>query len=399
MFHAHACALEAASPLLQNIFAELMTRERLFKCDAVPVPPATGVDPALAHDAFSKAVEFVYTGTIEWGGDDTEEADGGEGEDIESPLSDSVSRAPVMRRLHLQLRASATATTPCDVVFGDGGANMSLILVFKAVQTTMGNRHTKQLVKAAAKGQAAIPTEMANAMQEVVKLGGGRNDPTQQLKKLRKIRNPYELQNRLMPYAGTFDDFNDRVIQFGYLVLFAPAYSLAPLLAFINNVIEIRTSGFKMCYAYQRPVWKARSGIGSWMVVLNVLGFLAVITNASMITFVGSQDAESLGLETSGFMIRAQQWQLWMRFVITEHSVLLMRTVILIVSPTLPRCKILLYTIYSTSQPTNQPSKQATLCCPYPSVTRPISHSPLQATHRRLYPCLLSFDVTDTLTD
>ena len=63
-------------------------------------------------------------------------ADGGEGEDIESPLSDSVSRAPVMRRLHLQLRASATATTPCDVVFGDGGANMSLILVFKAVQMT-----------------------------------------------------------------------------------------------------------------------------------------------------------------------------------------------------------------------------------------------------------------------
>ena len=66
----------------------------------------------------------------------------------------------------------------------------------------------------------------------------------------------YELQHRLMPYAGTFDDFNDRVIQFGYLVLFAPAYSLAPVLAFINNIIEIRTSGFKMCYAHQRPVWK-----------------------------------------------------------------------------------------------------------------------------------------------
>ena len=47
-----------------------MTRERLFKCDAVPVPPATGVDPALAHDAFSKAVEFVYTGTVEWGAEE-----------------------------------------------------------------------------------------------------------------------------------------------------------------------------------------------------------------------------------------------------------------------------------------------------------------------------------------
>ena len=67
VFHAIACALEAASPLLQNMFAELMTPERLAKREAVPVPPATGVDPALAHDAFSKAVEFVYTGTVEWG--------------------------------------------------------------------------------------------------------------------------------------------------------------------------------------------------------------------------------------------------------------------------------------------------------------------------------------------
>ena len=32
------------------------------------------------------------------------------------------------------------------------------------------------------------------------------------------------------------------------------------------------------------------------MVVMNVLGFLAVVTNASMITFVGSQDAEEHGL-------------------------------------------------------------------------------------------------------
>ena len=209
--------------------------------------------------------------------------------------------------------------------------------IFKFVQTTLGNRHTKKLVKAAAKGQGAIPSEMANALQDVVKLGGGRSDPTQQLKALKKIRNPLELQSRLMPYAGTFDDFNDRVIQFGYLVLFAPAYSLAPLLAFINNVIEIRSSGFKMCFAYQRPTWKARAGIGSWLAVLNVLGFLAVITNASMITFVGSQDADSLGLESTGFLSRARLWQLWMRFVITEHCVLLMRTIILIVSPEKPR--------------------------------------------------------------
>ena len=208
--------------------------------------------------------------------------------------------------------------------------------------TFTSNRHTKKLVQQAAKGKAVIPVEMQNAMRQVVSQAGGRNDPMQQLKKLRKVRNPYELQHRLMPYKGTFDDFNDRVIQFGYLVLFAPAYSLAPFLAFINNVIEIRTSGLKMCFAYQRPISKQRSGIGSWLIVLNVLGFLAVLTNASMITFVGSQDAEALGLqypegEAPGFLSRAKMWQLWLRFVIVEHCVLSIRTVILILSPTIPR--------------------------------------------------------------
>ena len=44
------------------------------------------------------------------------------------------------------------------------------------------------------------------------------------------------------------------------------AFPLAPFLAFINNVIEIRTSGYKFCNGIQRPVWVPNQGIGSWMV-------------------------------------------------------------------------------------------------------------------------------------
>lgn len=34
--------------------------------------------------------------------------------------------------------------------------------------------------------------------------------------------------------------------------------------------------------------------IGSWFAVLNLLGFVAVLTNATMIAFVGSQLAETV---------------------------------------------------------------------------------------------------------
>ena len=99
-----------------------------------------------------------------------------------------------------------------------------------------------------------------------------------------KITDLVEMQAHLVPFEDTFNDFCDRVIQFGYIVLFAPAFSLAPCLAFINNVIEIRTAGFRFCSAFHRPVAQQQEGIGSWLGVLNILGFLAVLTNASMIT-------------------------------------------------------------------------------------------------------------------
>eukprot|EP01043_Picozoa_sp_COSAG02_P074478 COSAG02_NODE_14926_length_1223_cov_0.905694_3_plen_65_part_01 len=56
-----------------------------------------------------------------------------------------------------------------------------------------------------------------------------------------------------------------------------------------------------------------------------------------MITFVGSQDAESNGLITTGFLDRTPQWQLWLRFALTEHCVLMMRVIILSLSPSFPR--------------------------------------------------------------
>ena len=164
-----------------------------------------------------------------------------------------------------------------------------------------------------------------------------------------------EYEAGLMGYEGTFDDFNDRVVQFGYLVLFAPAYPLAPFLAFINNVLEIRFGGYKMCNGFQRPVWKQRRTIGSWLGMLNILGFAAVVTNAAMVCFVGSETAQLKGLNydidlenhivttitdiikpEGTFLGRLNHADLWWRFVIMEHLVMLARVAIISISPTVP---------------------------------------------------------------
>ena len=67
-------------------------------------------------------------------------------------------------------------------------------------------------------------------------------------------------------YDGTFEDYLEMFIQFGYVILFSSAYPLAGLCALINNIIEIRGDAFKLCHVHQRPFGQRVNNIGSWQV-------------------------------------------------------------------------------------------------------------------------------------
>ena len=143
------------------------------------------------------------------------------------------------------------------------------------------------------------------------------------------------------PFESTFGEFNEMAVQYGYLALFAPAFPLAPLFALINNIFEIRIDAVKFCTVHRRPRVRQSEDIGAWFDVLNILGFLAVITNATMITFVGSQlgEAHEKGgpeTESHGLGLRILSQRLWTLTVVIEHGVMLMRIAIMKLSPENP---------------------------------------------------------------
>lgn len=152
------------------------------------------------------------------------------------------------------------------------------------------------------------------------------------------------------PFVNTFGEFNAMAVQYGYLALFAPAYPLAPILALISNVFEIRIDGAKLCTVTRRPRVRQAEDIGSWFTVLNVLGFFAVITNATMLAFVGSQLGNAdekggpcpdegpcpAGFGMAGIAVRIMKQRLWVMAMLIEHGVMLMRLVIMRVSPNTP---------------------------------------------------------------
>eukprot|EP01052_Picozoa_sp_SAG31_P046533 SAG31_NODE_8941_length_1359_cov_2.057143_1_plen_62_part_10 len=61
------------------------------------------------------------------------------------------------------------------------------------------------------------------------------------------------------------------------------------MLAFINNIIEARSDAWKLCSVYKRYEFKPAQDIGAWEEVFNTITVVAVMTNALLTGFVGSQ--------------------------------------------------------------------------------------------------------------
>ncbi|CAH0477210.1 unnamed protein product [Peronospora belbahrii] len=83
-------------------------------------------------------------------------------------------------------------------------------------------------------------------------------------------------------YDGTFDDYLEMFVQFGQVTLFAAAYPLASLWSLCNNVMEIRSDGFKLCVSFRRCHRTSTQGIGTWYYAFSALGYLSVMTNCAI---------------------------------------------------------------------------------------------------------------------
>jgi hypothetical protein len=83
----------------------------------------------------------------------------------------------------------------------------------------------------------------------------------------------------------TFWNFSEIVIYLGYALFFIVACPIAPLLLLLNNVLEIWVDQHNLL-VNRRPVPESSRGIGKvWNRLLFFIGFLAVMTNAWLMSF------------------------------------------------------------------------------------------------------------------
>ncbi|XP_076315841.1 anoctamin-7-like [Tachypleus tridentatus] len=110
-------------------------------------------------------------------------------------------------------------------------------------------------------------------------------------------RKHYLIQEMQKPNAEDFrlSEFNEKIIQYGYLMLFAASFPLAPLLALIINIIDLRVDGKRLLWWNRRPVPFRDNDIGIWFHILRFMNVLGVISNAFLIAFT-SEYGQSLTL-------------------------------------------------------------------------------------------------------
>jgi len=100
-----------------------------------------------------------------------------------------------------------------------------------------------------------------------------------------RMKSPLEFAFYLKDYETPFDDYLELALQFGYVTLFVAAFPIAPLLAFINNIIEVKVDSYKVALLSRRPALEEAADIGTWGKIFEILGFVAVLSNAGVILY------------------------------------------------------------------------------------------------------------------
>ncbi|XP_032878658.1 anoctamin-4-like [Amblyraja radiata] len=97
----------------------------------------------------------------------------------------------------------------------------------------------------------------------------------------------YIIKEYRKPDLGDFtlEEYTEKVIQYGYQMLFSISFPLAPLLFFLSILFDVHVDAKRLLLMYKRPIAFMAQDIGQWLTVLDLINGVAIVTNACMIAF------------------------------------------------------------------------------------------------------------------
>jgi hypothetical protein len=99
--------------------------------------------------------------------------------------------------------------------------------------------------------------------------------------------------------------------------MFAAAFPLGPAIALFSFIVETRTDAYKMLRLVQRAPATEAKDIGIYQIIIEFIGYVAIITNAALIAFADAPSRDQLVWRLS-LVILCQNLVIAIRFIITK---------------------------------------------------------------------------------
>ncbi|UJR13801.1 hypothetical protein I4U23_000811 [Adineta vaga] len=76
-----------------------------------------------------------------------------------------------------------------------------------------------------------------------------------------------------------YNEYIEIMVQYGFIAMFSIALPIAPFLAMINNLFELRTDASKILFEFRRPFGELAYTLGIWEKIFDALSKLAILAN------------------------------------------------------------------------------------------------------------------------
>lgn len=86
-------------------------------------------------------------------------------------------------------------------------------------------------------------------------------------------------------YEGTFDDFAEAIVGFGFLALFSVILPVLPIILLFENLVKIRMDAFRLLDTLRRPHVMVAENIGTWMDLIVLFTNLGIAFSVALICF------------------------------------------------------------------------------------------------------------------
>jgi len=130
----------------------------------------------------------------------------------------------------------------------------------------------------------------------------------------------------------TLSEYTEKCIMYGIIMLFGTVFPLAPLVALICNMVDVRVDGYRILWKNRRYIAQRAEDIGIWQYILELLNMVGVVVNSLILAFTLKGSKSIIYSPKDG----SNAYEPWMVAFAFEHVCFALKFIVSYIIPDVP---------------------------------------------------------------